>query len=115
MGIYKLLILAGLMISPCGMAKADGGVTGNDLHDWCQSGDSPDQAFCTGYIMGAVHGVQIGQFSTTNCFFSTAEGSTTEQWVDVVKAYMVDHPELRQKQAIALVGAAMNESFPCSK
>ena len=83
--------------------------TGNQLLDECQTDpSSPKLAACLGYIMGFVDALEGGHS------FCADVGVTAEQFKDVVKFYLRDHPETRHLPAADLVIVALQEKFPCN-
>jgi hypothetical protein len=112
--MYKLLMLAALLILPCGMARAD---TGNDLLRHCQDDETNyfSSGMCLGYVSGAIDALLANMYAQKTCWFELPGESTNKQLVDVTVKYLTDHPEQRQYLASVLVMVAMREAFPCPK
>ena len=111
------LVFGLLVISP---AEA-GYKEGNDLHRHCsQTASDFNTGICLGYITGAVdvlsdaklagvykNGFDIGCWSVTEIELG--------QLIDIVKKYLVDHPEERHNVGTLIVLNALREAFPCKK
>jgi hypothetical protein len=80
-------------------------ITGKQLSDDCERGDD----FCLGYIMGAT-----ASFTGHGSSFCLPAGVAGHQVKDVVKIWLKENPELRQKTASYLVLQALKERFPCN-
>ena len=92
-------------------------LTGNELHWRCSGSDPVDRVLCMGYISGAA-----SVLIDVDPFIARPTGTGTRlcvpqvplgQMVDVVKVYLVAHPEKRHEAAWALVSFALREAFPC--
>ena len=82
------------------------GTDGNKLFQACQNNDRL-YGVCLGYVIG-VEDALDGQL------FCVPTGVQAGQVIDVVKSYLLDHPEKRHLQAADLVTAALREKFPCN-
>jgi hypothetical protein len=63
-----------------------------------------------GWAAGYISAAHTLLDEVTHC---TPNNVTNGQTQDVVKAYLVRHPELRHKNAALLIGQAFIEAFPC--
>jgi hypothetical protein len=81
---------------------------GNQLHTLCGA-NGAQSSFCSGYITGVADILQ-NQNANNICLPNNA---TVGQITDVVKKYLVDHPETRQYTAYSEVFLALQTGFPC--
>ena len=108
---YATAIAAILSCFFVGDAKA-GFTSGNELWD-CLSKNDPD--FCQGYVLGAAETYTALQLANQVTYFCVPAGAEKGQVLDVVKLFLRDHPETRQKSAPTLVMIALREKFPCQE
>ena len=88
-------------------------IDGNSLLRSCQENDSPAHwGACLGYVRGITDILLAGNQmnGVTLCVPREVE---TGQVTDVVKQFLARHPEQRSLPAEGLVGAALQEAFPC--
>jgi len=110
-------IMACLLV---GEARADF-TSGNRLWDACQANDKANvndavkAIFCTSYILGAAETFQALHEANQVTYYCVPSGVENGQVEDVVKLYLRDHPETRQKSAPTLVMLALKEKFPCQE
>jgi len=108
------------MMSISAVARADF-ATGNTLYDKCVAPEgSAELLYCAVYVSaisdaargGVSHdGVAgPGVWGFKEC---SPETATARQLVDIVKRYLVTHPENRHFGASVVVAAALAEAFPC--
>ena len=88
-------------------------IDGDSLLRSCQEDDSlAHWGACLGYVRGVtdilLSGVQMN--GVTACVPRNVE---TGQVTDVVKQFLASHPGQRHLPAEGLVGAALQEAFPC--
>jgi hypothetical protein len=84
-------------------------------------------AYCFGYIIGAAvglfSGARLALMSAGTTFeegtspasalgVCVSNGVTKRQIIEIVVAYLADHPENRHEPAPTLVHSAMTEAFP---
>jgi hypothetical protein len=112
--MYKLLMLAALLILPCGIARAD---TGNDLFQSCEV--EKDNNFslgtCLGYVVGAADAFIASMNAQNACWFRIPPNVNKQQMIDITVKYLNDHPEQRQYRAADLIFVAIVTAFPCPK
>ena len=88
---------------------------GNELHKTCQTDLSNSEyavfnsGFCLGYISGA-HEALGGPPLTCE-----PDGVNRNQIVDIVKKYLVEHPEKRHEHSVKLIMEALENAFPCKE
>jgi Rap1a immunity proteins len=87
-------------------------VTGNKLLEFCEV--PAVTSACYGYVLGVVDALQVMGADAPKFSFCVPERVESGQLVDVVKAFLRDHPEKRHLPASDLVTAALNEKFPCN-
>ena len=86
--------------------------TGNDLYEWC--GSAADQGLCLGYVGGAYDAHQMHLNNRQDKKRLCVPGAVSlQQIVNVVKQYLVEHPEKRHFIAPMIVGLAAAEAWPC--
>ena len=122
-GIMRRAMLVAVALLSClavgGEADAEGFFSGNELWDECRN---PDKlVFCYGYIIGVTDALGMEQIVLKEVFHYTEKplfcfgtGVRAEQAVDVVTAYLRDHPESRNLSPPTLVMDALKEKFPCN-
>lgn len=124
----KKIFVAGLigMAALCAPAMGDG-LDGNDLHGWCQKDDDYSQGMCFGYTIGASDGLRLGMVAASQnasteeaeeiqirrVGFCSPTDSTLGDTEEVVKLYLVNHPELRDMASVAIVYVALRNAYPC--
>ena len=69
----------------------------------------------TSYILGAAETFQALHEANQVTYYCVPSGVENGQVEDVVKLYLRDHPETRQKSAPTLVMLALKEKFPCQE
>lgn len=92
------------------------GLTGNMLHQTCNSTNDNEKLICTSYVLGLVGGA-VGQaaLSKTNIVWCAADAVTIEQYRDIFAKYLNDHPENRHIGASIIFFKSMLDAFPCKK
>lgn len=92
----KLLLMFGIVALFAGRASA-AGLTAGDYRDMCESKDSTNQGFCSGYALGFMQGVDSVEISDQKIVaikLHFADGVNPQQiWLAVV-AYIDKHPEV---------------------
>jgi Rap1a immunity proteins len=81
-------------------------------HLGSEHGKFYDAGQCRGYVSGVAD--IIVEKKTEACFTTDEAGPKVNQLVDIVRAYLRDHPEKRNLSADTLVIAALKEKFPCN-
>ena len=116
----KLLALVAVAAPLPSMAETGHFMTGNQLYEGCSElAPSVGYAFCLGYVVGweemrVVYEVKQAQAEGRRRVECHPEGGKShQQKVDVVTAYLCDHPEVRHKPAVMLVLAAFEAAWPC--
>jgi hypothetical protein len=121
--MMKLLCTAALLIGlavPLPSVAKTGLMTGNQLYEFCsEPAESVGHTFCLAYILGwsemrVVYEVKQAQAEGRDRVECHSEGGKSGyQKVDVVAAYLRDHPEVRHMSAVLLVLAAFEAAWPC--
>ena len=98
----RILALVAVIVLPASSVAEADEPSGNDLHRWCQ-GESV--GLCNDEID------EYGfWYSDEHC---VPEAATFQQIVDVVKLYLVNHPERRHLNMWQLIGDAVDQAWPC--
>jgi len=97
-------ILVSLLLVPI-MASAEF-ITGNDLLEDLQSGETVKRVFAMGYIAG----VADANHSVTYC---PPEGISLGQLRDMVEQYITTNASIRNLSADVLIGDMLNRRWPC--
>jgi hypothetical protein len=92
---------------------------GNDLMQACTPDENDkvhflDDAYCLGFIAGAVDDETMMQDLQKRFAFCLRPGVTVGQIKDVVVVLLQQHPEKRDYSAASLIAEAMIGAFPCS-
>jgi len=92
-------------------------IDGNALNGWCQSystkGYNPEEALDAGHCLGYVAGVVDAVGGDNPQHFCLPQSPVQmNQFVDIAKLYLRDHPESRHLPAADLIRAAVAEKFP---
>ena len=95
-------------------------MTVSELKDYCAAKDAGGKNACRFYILGVAQGVELGAGEARDqTHFCIPEGLAPEDLVTVVKRamdrYLTAYPMNANKQAVALVGAAMMQAYPCRR
>jgi len=110
--MFRALIIFLFLTVP---TSADTFIDGNYLYNHCEKDHRTSQAFCSGYILGAIDSMEgIARVNNTIkspfCFDANV---MSDQLIDVVKAYPLDNPDERHHTAHSLVDAALAPVFEC--
>lgn len=92
-----------------GLSRVIAFVHGNDLLQNCQN---PDVA-CVSYVSGVADTLEMVAPHLTNICRPGAV--TVDQLVDVLIAWLEEHPAERHRPAAKLAGMAFTEAWPCNK
>ncbi len=94
--------------------------SGNDLLHDCQQPEMSSAGVCIGYILGVLDMINTEHASGRSGESLSQDGdvclpSTIDGWQvrDVVKKYLVDHPEARTLHASRLVWRAVAKTWGC--
>ena len=90
---------------------------GNDLHRDCAMPEKTAQGqYCLAYVTGVFDTIDaFRQVQKTKPMICAPVQATPGQIVDVVREYLNEHPEKRHMAAVVLVGAALQNAFPCGE
>jgi hypothetical protein len=111
---YVLAVAILLLASTPTKAQKLSPTTGNELLEWCQSGDTWATGRCLGYIIGVADlQTMVKKTLPENRQSCIAEGVTAGQILEVVTKYLNQHPEERHFNASVLIVKAIAEAFPC--
>lgn len=118
-GCVAVSVLAALVF--CCPAKAQRQIDpadGNQLYEQCASID--DATFLTGVCYGTIIGVEHGWEMAENIdksphIFCVRSNVTHRQVIDVVMAYLREHPEERDQDVAELIALSLAKAFPCGK
>lgn len=106
MRLSRVLLFAVLLHSP--VVLADGQFfSGNALYNEMQRHTMDSDAFLMGYIGGAHDAWRAFKF------YCSPRNATLGQMTDVVKMYILAHPEFRHFDADVLVSQALRNAWPC--
>jgi hypothetical protein len=108
--VMKRLVCICAAIALLGAAPAMGGMTGNELKEYADSGEKGDlstKGFVLGYIMGVIQ--------TTDIPMCIPKGVTNYQVQAVVVKFLKDNPEQLHMPANLLTLAAVTKAWPCPK
>jgi hypothetical protein len=133
--LYGVLIIIGAILysqTICSAQTIETGkrivlTDGNELHSWCQAAQdvlktngsdevsvrttaTRDEIIgaskCWAYITGVIESIPAGGA------FDPGPDVRLSQYIDVVEAYLRQHPNIRQEPAAFLVRTAVEEAFP---
>lgn len=106
-------------------------ITGNQLHEVCQSDDGTLAGFCIGYIVSQIEGQSFGAFtvlsqiqeadnitemnSRISAFlrYCVPETASNEQLRDIVLRHLQENPQTRHDPARFEIWRALMGAFPC--
>ena len=110
MQMTKAILIAAVLLCVWPRTADAKKLDGNDLFiHYCEQPKASHAYWvCRGYIAGVAD--MLGYLGTI-CY---PTGLIMDQSVDIVIAYLRDHPEKRQLPASDLVGASLKEKFPCN-
>lgn len=105
------MILCGLALwATCAPVNA-GYLSGNQLHEWCQT----PNAISVPYVIGIYDALEMDQMITDQgARMCVAEGVTRGQLNDIVCKFVGETPEDRHFPAAILVLNAVVKAFPCA-
>ena len=113
---YAIAVAAMLSCLLLRESKADF-TSGNLLWDACAADEQKEPVkaiFCTSYILGAGETFQALHLANQVTFYCVPPKVENGQVIDVVRLYLRDHPETRQRSAPTLIMLALKEKFPCN-
>jgi len=97
--------------------------TGNEFYAECSDPSTRDSSYCVGYVYGAaegwseamrlIHEADPHVIQTGLLALCTPDGVTLRQALDIVVAYLRDHPEKRDWNMALLAQIATSEAWPC--
>lgn len=100
----RSIVIAILLSASCA-AHAEGQFySGNQLYEILLQGN---RAFFNGYVAGAHDAARI------QGFFCSPPSATLGQIADVAGLFLVEHPELRHRDADVLINLALRQQWPC--
>ena len=102
-----LMIVAAMIARP---ARAEF-VTGNQLHEKCNSNAPEDKFWCLGFVTGVADTLPQGPKGIV----CPEPNVTAGQFYDVVVKDLRDHPGVRGLPASLLIGTALGTAFPCKQ
>ena len=111
--IIGLLLIVTVTVMTIHGIKAQAHITtGNELLNFCQSGEPTNNpnvimGICDGYISGII------QVYTLMKHLCPSEFSTNQQLRDIVLRHLKNHPETRDQIAPVLILDATKNMFPC--
>lgn len=89
--------------------------TGNDVLAICSSTETDDQMGCFMWIKGVIGATYVAMADVKTCVFELPSGVTGLQEMDVIRAYLKSHAEVRHLPGAVLAMRALKEAFPCPK
>jgi hypothetical protein len=122
-----LFLAASLAVSAPSIAKE---FTSGDLYAFCASKDQVAQTACRFYVLGVVHGIELGDGSymdhathrvveRTKTIMCVPDEVTQNQMVAIVTEMMaqdfVAYPDDKALPATSIIVAVMNRRFPCTR
>lgn len=97
-----------------GAADAGGFVDGNKLYEWCQGFTPQTSVPRDGYRFSSCEAYVLGSADVPYTRgFCLDDRVTSTQIVDVVVAFLRDHPGGRHHLAAIVVAQALATAFPC--
>lgn len=91
-------------------AVANGDLAADKLQEHCNSDAAALDGFCTGYLLGFIEGYELSS-SFKICTGESLQSAT--QIEQAFQNYMDDHPEHWKKPRAPILGAALQQTFPC--
>jgi hypothetical protein len=103
----SILAIAAQAASPAGSINVSS-MNGAALVRECQDSRALNLDACTGYIMGMADALQMERVT---CRGNSAAG--TLQTVEIVRRFVLEHPERWDQHGSEIVRAALLAAFPC--
>jgi len=107
----------GDMVGLAMMAAAVTFTTGGELYVKCSDPDDVKQSSCISYIIGATEGIQTGVIAGDPehkaGLVCIPGGTTGQQVVDTVKAFLKDNPKYRPASAAISIFGALRGKWAC--
>lgn len=100
--------------------SASGLFAGHDLYELATSNDNMESLLFVYYVAGVLEAsglfraVEAGRYPNPVIPVCQPTGSNSMQAADIVKKYLLDHPEKRHIAAVVLVVLALQDGFPCA-
>ena len=111
MRLWALVMATGLLWSVSSFSQdrvSQSSETGDQLYEDCNAElGSPQNAFCTGYVMG------VSDLLDSERLICIPEGVGAAQEIGVIVNFLRDHREERLDTAHDVVKLALMEAFPC--
>jgi hypothetical protein len=109
-----LLILLSLTLAvPAVAAEPQSRFTGGELAKLCQSSSNLDYGYCAGYVTAVADQLLFDGVGDYRACHHDAVRS--QQYVDIFRNYVADHPETLGISANLAAAAAFARAFPCSR
>jgi hypothetical protein len=111
-------LLLSMALLSCGMGSGScQTITVEQLHGDCASRDgSQGQTACAAYLMGMVHGLQMGTlFTKRRKPFCIPEGIKSPQAIQMFNKAATDSPEMQKEAADLLWIITLSSTYRCSK
>jgi hypothetical protein len=90
--------------------------TGAELFDLCFRKGTDGQLACTSYVRGFADGVAFeGLMVGSDAKYCPPQSLPGKEIRLIVEKYLKDHPDQLGKEAGALVGLALHQTFPCKR
>lgn len=86
-------------------------LTADALRKVCGSEHASDDGFCTGYMLGFLEG--YGNAPNIR-FCDNGSLRSADQAEQIFKNFMEDHPQHWKKPRSPILGAALQDAFPCN-
>jgi hypothetical protein len=94
-------------------AKSKGFETGKSLLDMCTQTEVIYETLCLGYISGVIDAYTDGNQSAYKYHICLSEGTSRKKMSEIVKKYLLEHPEMNSYDAAPSVYIAAGIEFPC--
>ena len=111
-------LLLSMALLSCGMGSGScETITVEQLHGDCASpSGSGRQTACAAYLMGMVHGLQIGTlFTKRRKPFCIPDSMKSPQAIQMFNQAATESPELQKEAGDLLWIMTLSSAFPCSK
>jgi hypothetical protein len=110
--LYIVTVVAALACGAFGSAQAQVYKQGADLHEALQQ-DGPLLSNALNYIVGVVDALNGTRSRDGACFDLKGGAVPAARITDVVRAFLLKNPQMKEQGGSSVVSAALAEAWPC--
>ena len=112
--VKKLLLAFAFVIATLGPVSAN---DNEIIFEACKarSEDKKSKSICEWYIVGVLDGFAVSYASSGFHIFCAPEHVTTGQIIELIVAWIINHPQDKQYTGAIVIARALKNAFPCQE